>query len=214
MYVAISGNIGSGKSTLTSLMAARYALRPVFEAVDENPYLQDFYADMSRWAFHSQAFFLARRLEQHLLQVNASDRVIQDRTIYEDALVFARNLRLSGNLDDRDWSTYQALYRAVTPALRAPGLLVYLDCSVSTLEQRIAGRGRAYERSIPTAYLERLKVLYDEWVASYDLSPVLRVPGDRLDFVSDPEAFTWICAQVEALGLEPPVLDLDTEGSA
>ncbi|HEX2863938.1 MAG TPA: deoxynucleoside kinase, partial [Deinococcales bacterium] len=154
MYVAISGNIGSGKSTLTGLMSERYALRPVFEAVDENPYLRDFYADMTRWAFHSQVFFLGRRIEQHLTQVNAAERVIQDRTVYEDAQVFARNLRLSGNMDDRDWQTYLALYEAVQPALRAPGLLVYLQCSVETLERRIAGRGRAYEQGIPRDYLE------------------------------------------------------------
>lgn len=206
MYLAVAGNIGSGKSTLTRLLAERYALTPVFEAVDENPYLADFYADMGRWAFHSQVFFLSRRLEQHLSEVNRGSRVIQDRTVFEDASIFARNLRAAGLLDERDWRTYLALYRGIVPALRAPTLLLYLRCGLPTLRARIAGRGRAFERSIPDEYLLRLNALYEDWVGAYDLSPALVVPGDEVDFVADPAGLEWVCARLEAAGLERPVL--------
>jgi deoxyadenosine/deoxycytidine kinase len=206
VYVAISGNIGSGKSSLTQLLSARYALTPVYEAVDENPYLDDFYRDMSRYAFHSQVFFLGKRLEQHLTQVNNGERVIQDRTVFEDAAIFARNLRESGHIDGRDWRTYLALYQGIVPALRAPTLLVYLRCSLATLRAHIAKRGRDFEQAIPDDYLERLNGLYEGWVEGYDLSPVVTVEGDEFDFVSRPAAFEAICARLEAQGLDRPVL--------
>ena len=142
MYIAIAGNIGVGKSSLTALLAERYALEPVYEAVDENPYLEDFYKDMRRYAFHSQIFFLSRRLEQHLAQVNPGSRVIQDRTIYEDAAIFARNLFQEGIMDSRDFESYTAMYRAIQRTLKAPDLLVYVRASVSTLERHIKQRGR------------------------------------------------------------------------
>jgi deoxyadenosine/deoxycytidine kinase len=206
MYIAIAGNIGSGKSTLTTLLAERYSLQPVFEAVDENPYLEDFYGDMHRYAFHSQIFFLGKRLEQHLREVNASERVIQDRTVFEDAAIFAQNLFNGGFMDSRDWSTYRSLYEGISPALRVPTLTVYIKCSVPTLQKRIAGRGREYEHRIPTDYLERLNALYEAYMRDYTLSPVIVVPGDELDFISDRYALGWICGQLEAHGLDAPML--------
>ena len=207
MYIAVAGNIGSGKSSLTAELARRYSLQPVFEAVDENPYLQDFYADMRRWAFHSQVFFLGRRLEQHLREVNTASRVIQDRTVFEDAAIFARNLFESGSMDARDWDTYERLYAGIGPALRVPNLTVFIRCNLHTLRRRIALRGRDYEQQIPDAYLERLNGLYESFIESYTLSPVVVVPGDELDFVADRYALGWICGQLEAHGVDRPMLE-------
>lgn len=183
MYIAIAGNIGSGKSSLTALMAEEYGFRPVYEAVDENPYLADFYADMGRWAFPSQVFFLAKRLKQHLEEVNRHVRVVQDRTVFEDAAIFACNLYRQGHLSERDWQTYQQLYEGIAPALRKPDLLIYIRASLPTLKKRIAKRGREYERGIPEEYLRTLNELYESWVQAYALSPKLVLEGDRLDFV-------------------------------
>lgn len=205
MYIAIAGNIGSGKSSLTELLAKRYALTPVFEAVDENPYLQDFYTDMKRFAFHSQIFFLGKRLEQHLREVNTGSRVIQDRTVFEDAAIFAKNLHQQQHMDERDWQTYQRLYHGISPALRVPSLTIYIKCSLATLQKRIARRGRDYEQTIPADYLAGLNELYAEFIAGYSLSPVITIPGDELDFIEDRYALGWICGQLEARGLELPM---------
>ena len=203
MYIAIAGNIGSGKSTLTGLLAERYRLHPVYEAVEENPYLADFYLDMKSWAFHSQVFFLAKRLDQHLSEINRRRRVVQDRTVFEDAHVFARNLHRSGYLDGRDWATYTALFQGVARALRQPDLLIYIHASVDTLKERIAKRGRDYERTIPEEYLAALNQLYEEWVGSVKDVPVLTLPGDELDFVENPEDRRWVYQQLEVRGLQP-----------
>jgi deoxyadenosine/deoxycytidine kinase len=206
VYVAVAGNIGVGKSSLTRLLSERYRLEPIYEAVDENPYLPDFYADMRRWAFHSQMFFLAERLRQHLRQVNPGERVIQDRTVYEDAAVFARNLWREGVLDDRDWDAYTRMYEAIAATLRPPDLLVYLRASVPTLRARIALRGRDYESGIDPAYLERLNALYDAFVAQYDLSRTVIVPADELDFVRSPADLEATFALLEPHGLVPPMV--------
>ncbi|MXV18180.1 deoxynucleoside kinase [Deinococcus xianganensis] len=206
MYLAISGNIGSGKSTLTRMLAGRYGLRPVYEPYAENPYLEDFYGDMRRYSFHSQVYFLSRRLEQHLNLVTGARYVIQDRTVFEDANIFARNLYESGEMEERDWATYRSLYEGVLPALRVPDLLIHIDASLPTLKRRIAQRGRAYEQDIPEAYLGGLNRLYDSWVAGFDACPVVRVPGDQLDFVADPQAFEWVCQRVQANGYGLPLL--------
>ncbi len=206
MYIAIAGNIGSGKSSLTQLLSQRYALTPVFEAVDENPYLEDFYRDMRQYAFHSQVFFLARRLEQHLKEVNTGSRVIQDRTVFEDAAIFARNLRSQGLIDARDWQTYTSLYEGISPALRVPTLTVYIKCSLDTLLRRISKRGREYEQRIPSDYLEQLNAHYESFVDNYTLSPVITIPGDQLDFIEDRYALGWICGQLEAKGLDLPII--------
>lgn len=206
LFVAVAGNIGAGKSTLTRILSERYHLSPVYEAVDENPYLADFYTDMRRYAFQSQVFFLASRLRQHLREVNPGRRVIQDRTVYEDANVFARLLAEDGQLDERDHSSYTLLYDAVTSALRPPDLLIYLRASLPTLRSHIRLRGRDYEADISDAYLERLGELYERWIDDYSLSPVVVVPGDDLDFAHDDKDLTLVLDLLERHGLTPPVV--------
>ncbi len=206
VYVAVAGNIGAGKSTLTRLLSERFHLKPVFEAVDENPYLVDFYRDMARYAFHSQMFFLAARLRQHLAQVNPGDRVIQDRTVYEDAAVFAAQLFESGVMDARDFASYTTMYDAIRRALRPPDLLVYLRASLPTLRQHIELRGRGYERHIEDGYLERLGLLYETWLEGYDLSPVVVIDADRFDVVQRPADRDAVFATLERHGLATPVV--------
>ncbi len=205
-YVAVAGNIGAGKSTLTRLLSERYHLSPVFEAVDENPYLEDFYADMRRYAFQSQVFFLASRLKQHLTEVNPGRRVIQDRTVYEDAAVFARLLHEDGVIDERDFGSYRLLYEAVAAALRPPDLLIYLRADLATIRRHIRQRGRAYEADIEDAYLLRLGKLYERWIAEYTLSAVLVIPADELDFVNSAADRGAVFELVEAAGLVRPVM--------
>ncbi|ULR40184.1 deoxynucleoside kinase [Thermus sp. NEB1569] len=187
MYLAIAGNIGSGKSSLTALLSEAFGLKPVYEAVSENPYLEDFYRDMGAYAFHSQVFFLARRVRQHLLEVNGARAVVQDRTVYEDALVFAQNLYREGHLKERDWRTYLDLFQSVSPALRKPDLLIYLRASLPTLRERIKKRGRPFEQNLPDRYLLGLNALYEQLIASWDLSPVYVVEADQIDFVEKAE---------------------------
>jgi deoxyadenosine/deoxycytidine kinase len=206
MYIAIAGNIGSGKSTLTGLLAERYGLLPVYEAVDENPYLADFYADMGRWAFESQVFFLAKRLKQHLEQINPALHVVQDRTVYEDAFIFAQNLWLEGYLSQRDWQTYLALYQGIAPALRKPDLLIYVRSSVETLQAHIIRRGRDYEQTIPQEYLVSLNLLYEAWIGAYDLSPVLVISSDSVNYVDDEETRELMFRMLEAYGLSRPLV--------
>ncbi len=182
-FVAIAGNIGVGKSTLTELLSQRLGWEPYYEAVDENPYLADFYQDMNRWAFHSQVFFLTRRMRHHYELLQRRHAVIQDRSVYEDAEIFARNLYLQGNISERDYQVYQELYETVIHILPPPDLVVYLRASVDTLIQRIRLRGRDYERNIDVAYLAQLNKLYEEWAEHFDLCPMLTIPADRLDFV-------------------------------
>lgn len=203
MYVAISGTIGAGKSTLTGLIAQRYNLRPVLEAVDENPYLSDFYADMRRWAFHSQIFFLATRLRQHLDQVNPEERVVQDRTVDEDATVFARALFDDGHMDARDFAVYHGMYDAVRRSLRRPDLLVYLRAGLPTVRRHIALRGRSFEHDVSDAYLERIAANYERWITSYDASPVLVLDVDRLDVVRREDDRRTVFELLERNGLEP-----------
>jgi deoxyadenosine/deoxycytidine kinase len=183
-YVVVAGNIGVGKSTLVKIMHERLGWEPFYEAVVENPYLADFYAEMPRWAFHSQIFFLTRRLHAHHELLARPGVVVQDRSVYEDAEIFARNLYLQGRMSERDYATYCDLYDVLKLFLPAPQLVVYLQASVETLLKRIALRGRDYEKQIEPAYLEQLNRLYQEWTNHFPLAPVLTVPADRLDFVS------------------------------
>ncbi len=206
MYVAIAGNIGVGKSSLTRILARRYHLIPVYEAVDENPYLEDFYQDMARYAFPSQMVFLATRLRQHLAQVNPGERIIQDRTIYEDAAIFARNLFEEGVMDARDYHSYCLMYDAIRRTLRAPDLLVYLQAGLETLKRRIRLRGRQYEAAIDDTYLVRLNDLYQRWVAGFDLCEVVVVPTDDLDFVHDQSDRETLLRLLERRGLAPPLV--------
>jgi deoxyadenosine/deoxycytidine kinase len=182
-FVAIAGNIGVGKSTLTARLAEKLGWQPFYEAVGENPYLADFYADMRRWSFHSQIFFLSRRLRHHYQLLVSPESVIQDRTVYEDAEVFARNLYQQGNMDGRDYGSYRELYEVMALFLPPPHLLVYLKASVPTLLERIAMRGREFERNMSPVYLQQLNELYDRWITTFEICPVLTVNADDLDFV-------------------------------
>jgi deoxyadenosine/deoxycytidine kinase len=184
-FIAVAGNIGVGKSTLTSMLSQHLQWEPFLEGVSDNPYLADFYADMEKWSFHSQVFFLARRLRHHRQLLDRPNSVIQDRTVYEDAEIFARNLYIQGAMQERDYATYTELYRAVTSILPPPNLVIYLRASVSTLKSRIQRRGRTYEQHITDAYLEKLNGLYEDWLEHFSLCPVLTIPADRLDFVAN-----------------------------
>ncbi len=184
-FVAIAGNIGVGKSSLTGMLSERLGWEPFYEAVSDNPYLADFYRDMSRWSFHSQVFFLSRRLRHHYLLLQRPNSVVQDRTVYEDAEVFACNLYRQGLMSERDYRSYWELYEVMSVLLPPPDLVVYLRASVPTLMARIAQRGRPFERDIAPEYLEQLNQLYEEWIARFNLCPVLAIPSDRLDFVAN-----------------------------
>jgi len=208
-FVAIAGNIGVGKSTLTGILAEAFGWKPFYEAVDENPYLADFYADMERWSFHSQVFFLSRRLLHHRQLVDHPGSVVQDRSVYEDAEVFAQNLFNRGLMAERDWHAYRDLYDGVRAFLPPPDLLVFLKGSVATLQARIHQRGRDYEREIAPDYLERLNHLYDEWIEHWDSCPVLIVAADAIDFQKDLDARQTVINGVRECLLRAPVRYLD-----
>lgn len=196
-FVAVAGNIGVGKSTLVSKLCERLAWKPFYEPEGENPYLADFYRDMRAWAFHSQIFFLTRRLRAHRQLVEHPTSAIQDRTVYEDAEVFAHNLYQQGQMARRDYTAYWDLYQVLTEFLPPPDLVVYLRASVPTLLNRISKRGRDYERHISTEYLEQLNQLYEAWIAHFSLCPVLVVPADFLDYVNNTQHFDLVVRKVE-----------------
>jgi deoxyadenosine/deoxycytidine kinase len=197
-FIAVAGNIGAGKSTLTRLLAERCGWTPFYEANAENPYLADFYADMARWSFHSQVFFLGRRLEHHYQLLQQDGVVLQDRTVYEDAEIFARNLHAQGMMSDRDYNTYWRLYKAVAAFLPPPSLIVYLQADVETLLTHIRKRGREYERHINPDYLARLNHLYDEWINDWTLCPILKFDMTELDFEYNSQDLDCVVAQVQA----------------
>jgi deoxyadenosine/deoxycytidine kinase len=182
-FIAIAGNVGVGKSTLTGMLAEKLGWEPFYEAVGDNPYLADFYKDMCRWSFHSQIFFLSRRLRHHYQLLHSPNSVVQDRSVYEDAEIFARNLYQQSNMGGRDYRSYRELYEVLVLFLPPPDLVVYLKASVPTLLERIARRGRDFEQDISPLYLQQLNELYNEWIEDFTLCPVLTIPADDLDFV-------------------------------
>jgi deoxyadenosine/deoxycytidine kinase len=196
-FVAIAGNIGVGKSTLTGLLGQRLGWEPFYEAVADNPYLADFYADMTRYAFHSQMFFLSRRLRHHRRLLDFPGSVVQDRSVYEDAEIFARLLYEQGHIEERDYRTYRELYEVLVLFLPPPDLVVYLRASVPTLLKRISSRGREFERGITPEYLEQLNAFYASWMEAFSLCPVLTVPTDDLDFVHNGAHLDLIIAKIE-----------------
>ena len=183
-FIAVAGNVGVGKSTLTKLLSDYLCWEPFYEAVDENPYLADFYQDMRTWSFHSQIYFLSKRLSHHKQIIERPGTVVQDRTVYEDAEIFARNLYLQGHMTDRDWQSYWDLYQTVSTILPPPDLVIYLQASVPVLQERIRQRGRDYEQGISGEYLSQLNGLYEGWLENFTLCPVLTVPTDTLNFVA------------------------------
>ena len=196
-FVAVAGNIGVGKSTLVGMLCAKLGWEPFYEPVAENPYLADFYRDMNAWSFHSQVFFLTHRLKAHHELARRPASVIQDRSVYEDAEIFAQNLFLQGHIRPRDYQTYRELYETVLCFLPPPDLVIYLRASISTLLARISHRGRDYERDITPEYLSSLNGLYENWLSGFTLCPVLTVPGDDLDFVAHPGHLNLVVAKMQ-----------------
>lgn len=196
-FIIVAGNIGVGKSTLVKMLCEKLNWQPFYEPETENPYLADFYQDMSRWSFQSQVFFLSRRLQIHHQILHHSGSVIQDRSIYEDAEIFARNLYLQGNLSERDYATYRSLYQTLVEFLPPPDLVIYLRASVDTLSRRIALRNRDYEKSINPDYLARVNDLYSEWITAFTLCPILTVPADELDYVVRPDHLDLVVDKVQ-----------------
>ena len=199
MYVAIAGNIGSGKTTLTEILTRRYGAKAYYEESD-NPYIGDFYNDMSRWAFQLQISFLGSRIEQTLDMLRSGgDNIFQDRTIYEDAHIFAENLHQMGLISSRDFATYMKIFDLTTTLIPQPDVLIYLRASIPTLVAQIKRRGRAYEMNIDEQYLSSLNEKYEEWINNIYKGQVLIIDKDVDDFVANPEVVDRICEQLERM---------------
>jgi deoxyadenosine/deoxycytidine kinase len=181
--IAVAGTIGAGKTSLVAWLVKRYGITPFYEPNEANPYLEDFYRDMKRWAFHSQCFFLAHKIELHQQLEKSKTPAVIDRTIYEDAEIFAKNLHQQGHIDARDWQIYERLYQGIRGALKPPDLLIALSCSLPATKKRITKRARAMEQEIPAPYLRRLHKLYNTWFETYDLGPIVRIDTTKLDYV-------------------------------
>ena len=198
-FIAVAGNIGVGKSTLVKLLSEVLGWTPFYEPVTENPYLTDFYADMQTWAFHSQVYFLMRRLHIHRQLMKMNGSVIQDRSVYEDAEIFAHNLHRQNAISDRDYATYRELYQVLVEFLPPPDLVLYLRASVPTLLERISKRGRDYEKTISPEYLADLNTLYENWIEHFALCPILTIPCDNLDYVAKPRHLELIVDKVKEI---------------
>ena len=197
MHIGIAGNIGSGKTTLTRMLAKHYGWIPKFESVTHNPYLEDYYKDIQRWSYNLETYFLAQRF-QDVLEISKSDEVIiQDRTILEGVHIFVANNKAMGNLSDRDYATYMHLFNLMMSIVRKPDLLIYLKSSVPHLVSQIQKRGRDYEKSISIEYLNNLNERYDEWINGYD-GKVLIIEADNLDFENRPEDFASLTDKIDA----------------
>ncbi|HND00035.1 MAG TPA: deoxynucleoside kinase [Myxococcota bacterium] len=183
-FIAVAGNMGVGKTSLVEFLTSQYGFEPVYEPYTTNPYLDDFYAEMGRWAFHSQVYFLSHKFRLHLGLNDSTATVVQDRTIYEDAEIFATNLGRTGMMNARDFQTYMELYQSMRGVLQPPDLMIYLRCPVRSIRQRIKRRGRPSELAIPVDYLRNLNSLYEEWVARYDLSPVMIWESATADYLT------------------------------
>ena len=204
MHIGIAGNIGSGKTTLTTMLAEHYGWTPKFEAVTYNPYLEDYYKDIPRWSYNLETYFLAQRFKDVLEIAGSEDTVIQDRTIFEGVYIFVANNRALGNLSERDYNTFMELFQLMMSMVKLPDLLIYLKSSVPHLVSQIQKRGRDYEQSISLEYLAGLNARYDEWIAGYK-GNVLVIDADNLDFKNRPEDFSFITDKIDAalFGLFP-----------
>ena len=198
MHIAVTGNIGAGKTTLTTMLAKHYGWETQFEDVDHNPYLDDFYQDMSKWSFALQMYFLGSRFRQVNEIRESGKNIIQDRTIYEDAYIFAENLNEMNLLSDRDYSNYTSLFNLMKSFVSAPDLLIYLKADISTLTKQIAKRGREYEAGISIDYLMRLNKKYEAWIDSYKEGKLLIIDVNDLDFVEKKEDFGYILDRIDA----------------
>lgn len=197
MHIAIAGNIGSGKTTLTKLLAARYGWTPRFEPVDNNPYLEDFYHDMNRWSFNLQVYFLNKRFKEVVEISKSTDTIIQDRTIYEDACIFAPNLHDQGYMSDRDFKNYTDLFNLMMSLVKKPQLMIYIRSSIPTLVKHIEKRGRDYEKSIRIDHLTGLQKRYDDWLSTYD-GELITIDGDKINFEDSKEDFRKITDMIDA----------------
>jgi len=198
MHVAIAGNIGSGKTTLTTLLAKHFGWEPHYESVDDNPYLNSFYEDMRRWSFNLQIYFLNSRFRQIIKIRESGKQVIQDRTIYEDAHIFAPNLHEMNLMTTRDFDNYRDLFELMSSFIQAPDLLVYLRAGVPTLVNQIQKRGRDYEESIRLDYLKSLNERYESWIEGYDIGKKLIVNVDKMDFTTKPEDLGYVIDRINA----------------
>ena len=196
-FILVAGNIGAGKTSLTERIGSRLGWFSAFESVLDNPYLPDFYADMKKWSFHLQVYFLGHRAEQYLNLMSNPQSSIADRSIYEDAYIFARALHHLGNLSERDYLSYRRLFRLVTNSLPAPDLLIFLRCSVPVLMDRILNRGREMETSITPEYLTLLESFYNDWIQNFEICPVLTIPSDDLDFVHKPRHLDIVVQRIQ-----------------
>jgi deoxyadenosine/deoxycytidine kinase len=197
MHIAVVGNIGAGKTTLTELLAKNYGWEPLYEAVDNNPYLEDFYSDMKRWSFNLQIYFLNSRFRQIVDIQSGGQDVIQDRTIYEDAFIFAENLHDMGLMAGRDFENYNNIFENITSFIKPPDLLIYLKASVPTLVNNIQRRGREYEIGIRLDYLSKLNEKYQKWIDGYKLGKLLIIDKDNLDFANNTEDLASIIEKIE-----------------
>ena len=197
MHIGIAGNIGCGKTTLTRMLAEHYGWTPKFEAVTYNPYLEDYYKNISRWSYSLETYFLAQRFKDVLEIAKSKDVIVQDRTIMEGVYIFVANNKAMGNLSDRDYDTYMQLFSLMMSMVREPDLLIYLKTSVPKLVEQIQLRGRDYEKSMSIEYLTNLNDLYDKWIASYK-GKVLTIEADGLDFEHRPEDFSMITDKIDA----------------
>lgn len=196
-HIAIAGNIGAGKTTLTERLSKHYGWTAKYEEVSNNPYLNDFYNDMNRWAFNLQIYFLNNRYKQVLDIRDGSDVVIQDRTIYEDAFIFAPNLRDMGLMSDRDFNNYFDLFTTMQSQIKSPDLLIYLKASIPSLVNHIQRRGREYEGSMSLDYLKRLNTKYEDWISNYTDGKLLIIPIDDIDYINNPEDFGRIVEKID-----------------
>lgn len=217
VFISIAGNIGSGKSSLTKLLSRHFGWVPFYESVDDNPYLSDFYADMKRWSFHLQVYFLSNRFMNHKKIIEMPESVVQDRSIYEDVEIFARNLHEMGNMDKRDYENYRELFSIMVEYLRPPDLLIYLRANIDTLLRQIRLRGRSYEQSISKDYLELLNASYEDWIRRYEsglngtgarTGKLLIIESDDLDFVNNGDHLSDIIAKVENALVTPKASQL------
>ncbi len=211
VFISIAGNIGSGKSSLTKLLSTHFGWIPFYESVDDNPYLSDFYGDMKRWSFHLQVYFLSNRFINHKKIIEMPESVIQDRSIYEDVEIFARNLHEMGNMDKRDYENYRELFGIMVDYLKPPDLLIYLRANTDTLVRQIRLRGRSYEQSISRDYLELLNASYEDWVKRYDAGRLLVIESDDLDFVNNADHLDDIIRRVK--NALPPTVSTSTKAS-
>lgn len=198
MHIAVAGNIGVGKTTLTGLLAKNFNWEPHYESVDNNPYLDDFYTDMQRWAFNLQVYFLNSRFGQLKDIQESGKKIIQDRTIYEDAHIFAPNLHAMGLMTSRDFDNYSSLFELMASFVKSPDLLIYLRASVPTLVKQIQSRGREYESSIRIDYLTRLNERYEAWISEYTSGKLLIIDTDDLDFSQNQEDLSFVVEKVNA----------------